>query len=231
MKQKKQNQNPIPEPEDFPLPESQEVTNAKAKEALQKDIANIIKKVEATGNPLTGPQRALLMAYCDEPTGEIPVKGVTYAKKQSELATILGFKDRKTIQRWLKQPGNPGKQDDGRYDVMAWKAYAKANGHKIPGEDDPESHSATRAKAEQVLLQNERLRFRIKQDRGEVLPKTVAKEVFGKLLTSAKARTYSSIVRMVTLARLAPNTALAAEEVKKEVDSIWQSLTDSSWLK
>lgn len=204
------------------------ISKSKANKLLKDDLKNIEKKVKS-GKPLTNIERNIVVTMSE--ADDVPAAvSVAYAKKQSELATILGFKDRKTIQRWLKQPGNPGKRDDGRYDVMAWKAYAKANGHNIPG-DDGESHGQTRAKAEQILLQNERLRFRIKQDRGEVIPRTVANEVFGKLLVSAKSRTYASIVRMVTLARLAPNTALAAEEVKKEVDSIWQSLTDSKWLK
>jgi hypothetical protein len=195
-----------------------------AKVLLQRNALNTAKKVES-GKPLTPKELAMLEQIAEGGDG---ATAKTFADNQVELATILGV-NRKTIQRWLKHEDSPETRADGRYEVSAWREFKQQHGKG--GDDFDDDIDVARAKAEQIILQNERLKFRIKQDRGEVLPKTLAKEVFGKLLVSAKSRTYASIVRMVTLARLAPNTALAAEEVKKEVDSIWQSLTDSQWLK
>ena len=83
---------------------------------------------------------------------------------------------------------------------------------------------------EQIILQNERLRFRIGKEKGALIPMAMAKEVFGKLLTSLKARSYANIVRIVTLARLAPNTATAAAEVKVEVDAMWKNAAFGKWI-
>ena len=87
------------------------------------------------------------------------------------------------------------------------------------------------ARTEQITLQNERLRLRIKKDRSEIIPIANAKYIFGKLLLSLKARSYTNIVRIVTLARLAPNIATATAEVKTEIDAMWKSVTDSKCLK
>jgi transcriptional regulator with XRE-family HTH domain len=158
-----------------------------------------------------------------------------HVETQQEIADAVG-KSRKTISRWLRESGGitGAKQiglvtASGRYIVKAWRTLAELRA--ADGDDGTGDESQSSAKVEQIILQNERLRFRIGKEKGALIPMDKAKEIFGKLLMSAKSRTYASVVRMVTLARLAPNTALAAEEVKKEVDAIWQSLTDSKWLK
>ena len=153
---------------------------------------------------------------------------------QQELGDAIS-KSRKTISRWLRESGGvTGAKKlglvtpSGLYIVKTWRTLAEL---RAADGDNGDDQSQSTAKVEQIILQNERLRFRIGKEKGALIPLAMAKEVFGKLLVSAKSRTYASIVRMVTLARLAPNTALAAEEVKKEIDAIWSSLSTSKWMK
>lgn len=216
---------------------SEEITNhqppaiskEQVKKILKADLANMVKKV-ANGKTLSSTERALLTAMSEGAEIESE-KAATFAKKQSELATILKLKDRKTIQRWLKEPGNPGKCDDGRYDVMLWRQYAKLKGHDLGDESGESSTSATSAKAKQTLLQNERLEMKILEERGDLMPKLIAQKVFSKLLLEAKARCFSATSRFVTLAKMAPTVEAANEEVRKEMVLIWKALEDGAWQK
>lgn len=204
------------------------ISKDQAKKILKADLANMVKKV-GSGKTLSSTERAILNAISE---GEGEVAATTapnYVSKQSELATLLGFKDRKTIQRLLREPENPGKRDDGRYDVASWKAYARRKGHQCPGDEPTEDVSQSRAKAKQILLQNKRLENRIAIEMGEWIPKSVARQVLSQLVTEAKARSFNGIIRIVTLARLASGTSEAAAEVRKEMESIWQALTTSEW--
>lgn len=201
---------------------------AQAKLLLERNALNLADKVKG-GKPLAPKEVAMLEAIiAGAEAGTAATTAKTYAKSQQELADALGLKDRKTIQRWLKESPNPGTQDDGRYDVTAWREFARNKGHDFDDEGNP---SQAEAKAEQILLQNERLRHRIAEEKGLLIPTAVAKETFAKLLMSLKGRSYSGITRLVTLARMAPNSAEAAEEIRKELDAIWQSAEDSKWLK
>lgn len=215
----------LPESEPAPV----EVTSAKAKELLKKEVENITKKVEM-GKTMTEAERAILQAVA---AGEMASTAAAtikaFAKNQTELATILGVK-RRTINRWRKESGNPGAESNGNWNVAAWKEFARKKGHKL-ADDENDSPSATMAKAEQTLIQNERLKLKLMTEKGLLIPKLMAQQVFTKLIITAKNRSYSSILRFVTLARMAENNPAASDAVKAEMDAIWQSLTDSKWLK
>lgn len=83
------------------------------------DVRNIRKKVNE-GAVLTREQiKRLEMALPDNEVGE------EYAETQDALATALGIADRKSIQRWMKEPGCPGKENDGRYNVKSWRLWTQ----------------------------------------------------------------------------------------------------------
>jgi hypothetical protein len=217
---------------------SQGISKEQAKKILDADLANLVKKV-ASGKTLSSAERALVSALSDVNVSE-SVTTSAFVKKQSELADALKLKSRKTISRWLKEIGGTNAaiekgliKDDGRYDVVAWKAFAKTKGHTFEDDEHAEHPhgNATKAKAEQLLIQNDRLRLKLGREKEELIPKALAQQVFSKLLFNAKTRSYSAVIRLVTISRMAQSTTEATEKVKLEIDEIWKSLTDSKWLK
>lgn len=200
------------------------VSPQQAKMLLDANTVNLANKVTA-GKILSAGEVTMLQSVA---AGAAPTEVVTerYVPGQQELAKALGLKDRKTIQRWLKLPGNPGRKDDGRYDVIAWREFARSKGHEFG-----ESSDLASARAQQLLLQNEKLRDAILRNRKELIPKVLAQQVFSKLLLSAKAQCFTGITRFVMLARMSPDTATASEEVRKEMANIWKTLEDSKWLR
>ena len=83
------------------------------------DVRNIRMKVNE-GAVLTREQlKRLEMALPDNEVGE------EFAETQDALATALGIADRKSIQRWMKEPGCPGKETDGRYNVKSWRLWTQ----------------------------------------------------------------------------------------------------------
>lgn len=203
------------------------ITKEQAKKILTSDLTNMVKKV-ASGKILATQERLLLQQIADG-AGADPAKlSPPWADNQVQLAKILGV-TRKTIQRWMKEKGCPGAAENGKLEVAPWKAYAKSKGHEFADEDG--GGKASSAKAEQILLQNEKLRDHLFRTREELIPKVIAKQVFSKLLLSAKSRTFTSVSRFVMLARMAPDTATAAVEIQKELTAIWKALEDSKWLK
>lgn len=55
-----------------------------------------------------------------------------FVATQGQLADALNV-DRKTVGRWLKIPGNPGKRANGKYPVNAWMTWAAAQSRKAIG--------------------------------------------------------------------------------------------------
>lgn len=202
--------------------EVSEISPEEAKNALKVDESNLLKKVQK-GKPLTSIERAILTERAAKAAQEMASEPEQkeYAQKQSELATILGFKDRKTIQRWIKQGGTPKKEANG-YNIAAWIAYAQAKGHEVPGANKLEENvSQIAAKAQQILLQNERLEMRILKERGELIPMATAKKVFAKKVLDLKSRLFAATGRFATLAKMAPSVELAADEIRKEMTQIF----------
>ena len=194
---------------------------AQAKQLLEANSVLLVKKVVEERKPLSQQEIALL----EQVAGIAAPDAGKWAKDQVQLADILGV-DRKTIQRWLKITGNPGKKSDGRYAVEDWKSWRASRGGD--GDDSPDQ---TRARAEQILLQNERLRHKIGEEKKKLIPKAVAQKIFGKLLLDAKNRCFSSTARFVTLARMAKDADEANDELRKEMIEIWKALEDSKWAK
>lgn len=85
-----------------------------------------------------------------------------WADNQSDLARILGLKNRKTIQRWVAAGDSPGATPDGRYNVSAWREYASKHGRKTRTPDK------AKAELESQLIANERDRLKLEVERGNL---------------------------------------------------------------
>ena len=197
----------------------------KAKKFLEGNFINIGKKV-ISGNPLSLGEIRLLeqMASGKEVVPGAPTAPTQkFVKNQTELAAAMGV-DRKTVQRWRKHDGAPKARSDGRWDVDEWRAFAQKIGAIKTGLDK------SALQAEQLLIQNERLKNKLAIERKEWIPKVVARQVFTQLVTEAKARSFNSTIRLVTLARVAANTTDAVQEVRREIEAVWKSLEEGEWF-
>lgn len=136
-----------------PSPGGSAISASQAQKLLDAYIVSIAKKV-AAGQPLSRQEVQTLEAKISS-SRDVDLGAEGFAKNQVQLADALGV-DRKTINRWLKEEGNPGAKADGRYDVAAWREWARENGHKLG--DDLDSG---RLKAENLLLQNRLLQRKL----------------------------------------------------------------------
>lgn len=197
------------------------LTQKQAASLLKEDLANLGKKVKA-GKPLNASERNLLQSA----TAGEAASPVEYVSTIVELAEVLGV-TRKTLQRWRNLPGCPEPRPDGRWHVPSWRAFKKQ--HQGEGEEGGEINQA-QAKARQILLQNERLEMRILKEKGELIPRLLAKQIFSRLVISAKTRTFASVPRIITLVKTAADETAAAEEIRKEFVSIWKAMEQGEWL-
>jgi len=196
----------------------------KAEKLLEGNVTNIAKKVLA-GTPLTlGEVRILEQRAAKQQAS--PVAGEPrFAKNQTELAQILGV-DRKTIHNWRLRKGSPATRSDGRLDVEAWRRFGESVGGLKASDLDKGA-----LQAEQLLIQNKRLWNKLAIEREEWIPKVVARQVFTQLVTESKSRCFNSIIRIVTLARVAQSTTGAVEEVRRELETVWRSMENTEWFK
>jgi hypothetical protein len=195
-------------------------------------LAALEKKLKA-GKPLNGVEMTFLEKHSKpaaDAQASVPDNGAdVIATNANDLAKRLGV-HRQTIAHHQSRAEAP--KD---FSVKAWREYLLTHG-KLPtwskvGGSKGAAGKASAAKAEQILLQNEKLRDNILKGRGELIPRVLAKQVLGKLLLSVKSRTFASVSRFVMLARMAPDTMTGAAEIHKELTAIWQAHEDSKWLK
>ncbi len=154
----------------------QEDPKSKAEKILESDFRNLFRKVEK-GKPLTNQERAFLQAK---------LAGVNttaaWANTQVELADILQI-ERKTVQRWLKIDGNPGSTSDGRFNVPAWREWAKQQGRKV---QDGEKIDKAKLEAQKLLHQNTLLEIEIARRKGELTENHLIETWVAEMVGSAK---------------------------------------------
>jgi len=202
-----------------------EISGDQVKNVLKQDLANMVKKVTG-GKTLNASERAILTALSQGNALELSAGNSGFVKNQHELAKVLCV-TRKSIQRWLKEPGNPGTQADGRYSIIAWQTWANAMGKRCALPD--EQLSQTNLKAKQILLQNQKLEFEIAILMDKHVPRDVIKRVWTQLVNAAKTRSFSGVSRLVTLIRLAPDTSAANEIAREEMIDIWREMERAEW--
>jgi hypothetical protein len=196
-----------------------------AKMTLEANALNLVQKVKEK-KQLTASEIATLEAIAAGGSAESKPAGKTFADNQVELAAILGV-ERRTIQRWLKEPNCPPTESNGKYNVVVWREWARINGRKF--NDDAELDKSA-LQARNILLQNERLQLANAEKRKGLIPRELAQQVFAQLIMEAKSRCFAGIPRFVTMARIAKDTTEASEEIRKEFNDIWDYLTKGKWF-
>ena len=145
-----------------------------------------------------------------------------FAKNQTELASIFKV-DRKTVQRWKKEPGFPKALANGRWDVHATHVWCKAN-KKTNIIDEPSLHDL---KIRQLTLMCDKLEFEIQTKKGEFTSNDDVKRWVGEMIMEAKT------VLLAMPAKLAPviiglEPAEAEIRLRESVDECLARLHEGS---
>lgn len=187
---------------------------------LSQNFANMQKKV-ANGKTLPASELVVVKKILegDNLGGFVESKTTdsgkenTFAKNQVELAEILKV-DRRTVQRWLKKPGCPGKSSNGRYKIPDWKQFAKLQGHDT-GDSDGDGVTA---KDQNIRLQNEKLLFQLKVLKKEYVSSAEV-EQWGASLGGEIRKTVVSIHKIASsLAGLTPaEIEIRLKELEDEI--------------
>lgn len=191
------------------------ISPAHAELLLRRNLANLANKVK-DGKTLSSKELALLESAL---AGESAPTATEYADTQDELAKILGV-SRKTIGRWRKIEGNPGAQPDGRLHVPSWRAF-KAT--RPSGElDDCDAATASQAKAQQILLQNEKLKVQIAILRKLYMPCAEVERIGGEL--GASIRKIVSTIHLAAPSVVGVSVAEAENILKRIEDEVLSQL-------
>lgn len=195
------------------------LTEAHQEAITQKILANIYKKI-GEGKTPTGREMAILDAHTVKGSVSTP----SFAKNQVELAKLIGV-DRKTIQRWKKDPSFPKPRSDNRYsikEVVEWKEEHGSTAGDLVSKES--------AQVKSIMLQNEKLEIQVGILRGEYTPNVDIDQQVSEMVQQAKREL------LALPASLAPQvigqTIAEAEKIIKQaiVESL-KSLHENSWVK
>ena len=107
---------------------------ANASALLTANLESLRKRI-LKGNPLTLEEVKILQSMEGKKAPE--ATSPHFAKNQSELADVLGV-SRQLIAYHCKRQGNPGRREDGRYSVQAWRDHLITSGRlNISGSKRP----------------------------------------------------------------------------------------------
>ena len=149
-----------------------------AKKLLNRDFANLVKRVQA-GGKISRTERAMLQSMAAGAGGD----GPAFVRNFVELATALKV-TRQTINGWKKFEDAPKPASNGFHDVAQWREFMRQRGLK-GGEETPDIQQAL--KARKLLAEVEERELRLAVKRGEfVSVEQVNKEWIG-LVSRARA--------------------------------------------
>lgn len=139
------------------------ITPKQAKNILAANLSNLSKKV-AKGKVLSGKEFNLVQSVAIDGTTAVSQE---FAKNKVELAAALGV-NRRTINNWVKIPGNPGTRPNGRYCVSEWREFKQKHGRF--GDDQADEFDQPQLRAKNLLLQNQKLGIQVAALRNEFVP-------------------------------------------------------------
>jgi len=132
-----------------------------AKKLLNRDFANLVKRVQA-GGKISRTERAMLQSMAAGEGGD----GPAFVRNFVELATALKV-TRQTINGWKKFEDAPKPASNGFHDVAQWREFMRQRGLK-GGEQTPDIQQAL--KARKLLAEVEERELRLAVKRGELIP-------------------------------------------------------------
>jgi hypothetical protein len=200
------------------------LTPKKAKDLIDKSFDVAAKRLKKN-QPLSASQLRILARVADG-NKDTPTGTPRFVHRQEDLGKVLGV-TRKSIQRWLKEPGAPVTCADGRYEVDEWLRFkAKRIGMGDDGSGDKESDGDELdlkvLKARNLLKQNEKLHLQTAILRREYVPIELVQRWGAELGSRVRAIILSLHTEAQSLVGV---TMLEAEaRLKRREDEIIQEL-------
>ena len=130
-----------------------------AKRLLNRDFANLIKRVQS-GGKISRAERAMLQTMASGSASD----SQPFAKDYAELAIVLGV-SRQSVNSWKKFEDAPQPRNNGLHDVQAWREFMGRRGLK--GDDIGPTDEQSRLKARKLLAEVEEREVRLAVRRGE----------------------------------------------------------------
>jgi phage terminase Nu1 subunit (DNA packaging protein) len=184
-------------------------TSEVATKYLNIHLKNIGKKL-AKGESISVGETKFIQAMADGATAS---KAKEWAKDQVELGEILSV-TRKTIKRW-RADGAPCPESDGRLNVVAWRAWMKANA-KVGGKNEDIGPSRQQLEAKRLLLMSEKLETEIGILKGEYVRVSDVRDDIRSMAVEVRK------IGEAMPASLAPQLAgLGVSEIEKRLRSWW----------
>jgi transcriptional regulator with XRE-family HTH domain len=195
------------------------ITEENAEKVKQKVVSNILTKVREGKTP-TAMEMELLDKYTA--SSDVGFSG-TYAKNQTELAKLIGV-DRKTIQRWRKDPTFPKPKADGRYTLSEAVAWKDAMGSTAGDLTSKES-----AQVKSILLQNEKLEIQVGILKSEYTPNVDIDQQVAEMVQQAK-RELLALPSSLAPQVIGQTVAEAEKIIKQSLVEALRSLHEGEWL-
>lgn len=152
--------------------------------------------------------------------------GDVYAKNQTELGKALNAV-RKTVGRWMREEGNPGKVKGKGYNVTLWKMWVAERG-KAPRAT--KTQTKQELDAEKVRLQNEKLSIEIAKTRGELASWDEVCHVLTEMVTAfvGNAR---QVKHHCSADVVGVSVGEASKRIGREIDDCLTELSLGEWAK
>lgn len=197
----------------------EKLLTAEQNKALQQKVVNNIFAKIRDGKTPTQMEMSMLDKFTA--SNEKRLNG-TYAKNQSELADAIGV-DRKTIQRWKKDPTFPKSKPDGRFlvaDVIEWKdAMGKQAGDLTSKES---------AQVKSILLQNEKLEIQLGILKGDYTPNEDIDAFVSEMVQNAK-RELLALPASLAPQVVGQSIANAEKIIKQSITDALKALHEQKW--
>ena len=196
----------------------------KHQEAIDHKQFQNLRNKQLEGGVLTNSELKFVSEYMARYGDDSTRDFGTYAKNQTELADRIGV-NRKTIQRWRKEPNFPKPKADGRYnvrEVVQWKDVYGARGGDLTSKESEQMRS--------IMLQNEKLEIQVGILRGEYTPNVDIDAQVSEMVQQAKREL------LALPASLAPQVvgqtiAEAEKIIKQAIHESLKCLHENQWQK
>jgi len=187
-----------------------------AKRLLNRDFANLIKRVQS-GGKISRAERAMLQTLASGSSAEAP----PFAKDYAELAIVLGV-SRQAVNSWKKFEDAPQPRPNGLHDVQAWREFMGRRGLK--GGDIGPTDEQSRLKARKLLAEVEDREFRLSVRRGEFVAVEQVRREWTTLVGRARALLEARLLNELPPVLSGKDAHGIREELEKLVIEFYETL-------
>lgn len=151
-----------------------------------------------------------------------------WAKNQSDLGNILKV-ERKTIQRWRKEPNFPKPQTNGKWDVHAVRDWCKARGKKIFAGDVQEEEKYE-LEVRRLRAVCESLELKLAIERGDYILISEVYEHISSLVSAVKTQMLHLPSTLAPALVAIENVHEMQARLKSAVDECLRALHEDEWV-